>query len=210
VQRDDVTIVFNEPRPTCARYEVEHLPGVLSAEPFRSVAVRLRFEHRTHKVGIMGLNPTGELRQLLDRQLNAVNLPLDGILLTTKLAEILGIKPGERLTVEVLEGERPVRQVPVVGMVDELVGISAYMDIRALNRLMREDRTISGAFLAVDDRQLERLYSQLKQTPAVASVALRQATKLIKANSCFLISFIFKLRKNFEDFMRIANKKVRN
>ena len=176
VQRDDVTIVFNEPRPARTRYEVEHLPGVLYAEPFRSVAARLRFEHRTHKVGIMGLNPTGKLRQLLDRHLNTVNLPLDGILLTTKLAEILNIKPGERLTVEVLEGERPVRQVPVVGMVDELVGISAYMDVRALNRLMREDRTISGAFLAVDARQLDRLYSQLKQTPAVASVALRQAT----------------------------------
>jgi putative ABC transport system permease protein len=176
VQRDDVTIVFNEPRPTRTRYEVEHLPGVLYAEPFRSVAARLRFEHRTHKVGIMGLNPTGELRQLLDRHLKRVNLPLDGILLTTKLAEILDIRPGERLTVEVLEGERPVRQVPVVGMVDELVGISAYMDVRALNRLMREDRTISGAFLAVDDRQLDRLYSKLKQTPAVTSVALRQAT----------------------------------
>jgi putative ABC transport system permease protein len=176
VQRDDVTIVFNEPRPARTRYEVEHLPGVLYAEPFRSVAARLRFEHRTHKVGIMGLNPTGELRQLLDRQLNKVNLPLDGILLTTKLAEILNVKPGERLTVEVLEGERPVRQVPVVGLVDELVGISAYMDVRALNRLMREDSTISGAFLTVDDRQLDRLYSQLKQTPAVTSVALRQAT----------------------------------
>jgi putative ABC transport system permease protein len=176
VQRDDATIVFNEPRPTRTRYEVEHLPGVLYAEPFRSVAARLRFEHRSHKVGIMGLNPTGELRQLLDRNLNKVNLPLDGILLTTKLAEILNVKPGERLAVEVLEGERPVRQVPVVGLVDELVGLAAYMDVRALNRLMREDSTISGAFLAVDDRQLDRLYSQLKQTPAVTSVALRQAT----------------------------------
>ena len=52
IQRDGVTIVFNEPRPARARYEVEHLPGVLSAEPFRSVAARLRFEHRTHKVAI--------------------------------------------------------------------------------------------------------------------------------------------------------------
>jgi putative ABC transport system permease protein len=176
VQRDDVTIVFNEPRPTRTLYEVERLPGVLRAETFRSVPARLRFEHRSHKVGIMGLDPKGELRNLLDRQLNPINLPLDGLLLTTKLAEILGIRSGEILTVQVLEGARPLRQVPFVGQVDELVGISAYMDIRALNRLMREDRTISGAFLAVDALQLDRLYAQLKQTPAITSVALRQAT----------------------------------
>lgn len=175
VQRDDVTIVFNEPRPARARYEVTHLPGVLYAEPFRSVAARLRFEHRTHKIGIMGLNPTGELHQLIDRNLNPVNLPLDGIVLSSKLAEILGITPGDILTVEVLEGARPVRQIPVVGLVDELIGVAAYMDIQALNRMMQEGATISGAFLAVDDNQLDRLYTLLKQTPAIASTALRQA-----------------------------------
>lgn len=176
IQRDDVTIAFDEARPPRTRYEIERLPGVLIAEPFRSVAARLRFEHRTHKVGIMGLEPQGDLRHLLDRHLNSVNLPLDGILLTAKLAEMLAIEPGQLLTVEILEAERPIRQVPLVGVVDELVGLSAYMDVRALNRLMREDKTISGAFLAVDELQLDRLYAKLKQTPAVASVSLRRAT----------------------------------
>ncbi|XGV97923.1 MAG: ABC transporter permease [Leptolyngbya sp. BL-A-14] len=175
VQRDDVTLVFNEPRPARTRYEVAHLPGVLYAEPFRSVAARFRFEYRTRKIAIMGLPPTGGLRHLVDRQLNAIHLPLDGILLSTKLAEILSIQPGQLLTVEVLEGARPIRTVPVVGLVDELIGLTAYMDIHALNRLMREGETISGAFLAVDDRQLDQLYTLLKRTPAVTSVALRKA-----------------------------------
>ncbi|HEY9640411.1 MAG TPA: FtsX-like permease family protein [Coleofasciculaceae cyanobacterium] len=175
VQRDDVTIVFNEPRPARVRYDIPHLPGVLYSEPFRSVAARLRFEHHTHKVAIMGLEPGGELRSLLNRQLQPVRLPPDGILLTQTLAEMLGITPGEQLTVEVLESDRPIRQVPLVGVVDELLGVSAYMDIAALHRLLREGQTISGAFLAVDSLQLDPLYTQLKQTPAVAGVALRQA-----------------------------------
>ena len=175
IQRDDVTVVFNEPRSARTRYEVAGLPGVLVAEPFRSVAVRLRFEHRTHKIGVMGLEPTSELRHLVDRHLNPISLPLDGILLTNKLANLLHIKPGELLTVEVLEGARPVRTVPVAGLVDELIGLSAYMDIQALNRLMQEGATISGAFLAVDDQFLEPLYTQLKHTPAIASVSLHKA-----------------------------------
>jgi putative ABC transport system permease protein len=176
IQRDDVTIVFNEPRPARVRYEVDRLPGVLYAEPFRSVAARLRYEHRTHKIAIMGLEPLGDLHQLVDRSLNPVDLPTDGIVLTTKLAEILGVTPGDRLTVEVLEGARSIREVTIDSLVDELVGLSAYMDLRALNRLMQEGESLSGAYLAVDARQLDKLYTQLKQTPAIATVALRQAT----------------------------------
>ena len=174
VQREDVTLVFNQPRSARVRYELTHLPGVLQSEPFRVVATRLRFEHRTHLSGITGLESTGTLRRLLDKKLQAVPLPPDGIVLTSKLAEILGVSVGDDLTLEVLEGERPTRSVPVVGLVDELVGLSAYMDIHALNRLMREGQTISGAYLAIDAKYTAQLYAQLKQTPAVTSVALRQ------------------------------------
>ncbi len=176
IQRDDVTIVFNEPRPARVRYEVDRLPGVLYTEPFRSVAARLRYEHRTHKIAIMGLEPLGDLHQVVDRKLNPVDLPPDGMVLTTKLAEILGVSPGDSLTIEVLEGARPIREVTIAGLADELVGLSAYMDLRALNRLMQEGASLSGAYLAVDARQLNKLYTQLKRTPAIASVALRQAT----------------------------------
>jgi putative ABC transport system permease protein len=174
IQRDDAMVTFIEPRPARARYEVAQLPGVLYAEPFRGVAAQLRFGHRTHKVAILGLNPSGKLRHLVDRQLQPVDLPLEGILLSSKLAELLRIQPDQTLTAEVLEGARPILKIPVAGLVDELIGLSAYMDIHALNRLMQEGQTISGAFLAVDRNQLEPLYQQLKQTPTVASVTLRK------------------------------------
>lgn len=174
VQREDVTMVFTDPRPARARYAVNQLPGVLRAEAFRTVPARLRFEHRTHRVGLMGLDPDGELRHLIDRQLHTVSLPPNGLVLTKTLANLLAVQPGDMVTVEVLEGDRPIRQVPLMGLVDELIGVSAYMDIHALNQLMQEGQTISGAYLRVDDRELSTLYSQLKQTPAVASISVRQ------------------------------------
>jgi putative ABC transport system permease protein len=173
VQREDVTIVFNELRPSRVRYEVNHLPGVLQAEPFRAVPARLRFEHRTYRIALTGLEPTGELRRLVDKTLHTVYLPPDGVVLTTKLAEILEVKPGDVLTVEVLEGARPTRSVAVAGLVDELIGVAAYMDIHALNRLMREGGTVSGAYLAADSLQIDKLYALLKRTPAVTGVSVR-------------------------------------
>lgn len=175
VQRDDLTLTFAEPLAGRARYEVAQLPGVVQSEPFRIVPARLRAAHRTRRVPLVGLGPGTELHRLLDAQLRATDVPPSGALLTTRLAEILDVGPGDTVTVEVLEGARPVRSVVVTGLVDELVGLSAYMDIRALNQLMREAETISGAFVRVDALAAGRLYSEVKRIPAVAGVTIRKA-----------------------------------
>jgi len=176
IQREDITLVFNNPLSAQAQFDLYHLPGVLRAEPFRTVPARLRFGHYRKLSGIIGVEPSSELRQLLDRDQNPVTLPPEGVVLSTKLADILQAQLGDELIVEVLEGSRPTRTVTVTGIFDELVGISAYMDIYALNRLLREGFTLSGAYLQVDAQEQLQLYAQLKQTPAVASVALRQTT----------------------------------
>jgi len=173
VQRDDVTIAFHDPLPARAGHEIRHLPGVLVAEPFRAVPVRLRSEHRTHRVALLGLDSGTRLHRLVGRDLRPVEVPPAGVLLTTKLAEILKVDTGDLLTVEVLEGERPIRQVRVAGKVDELVGLSAYMERRALHRLMREGATVSGAFLAVEAPAAPTLYRELKEMPAIGGVSIR-------------------------------------
>jgi putative ABC transport system permease protein len=174
VQREDITLTFTQPLSGQVRHDLEHLPGVLRVEPFRTVPVRLRFEQRSRLGSITGLSAPSTLRQLVDRQQQPVALPRDGLLLTTTLADLLQVNVGDRLTLEVLEGTRPTRQVVVAGLVDELIGLSIYMPVEALNALMQEGPSFSGAYLLVDPPQLSSLYQQLKQTPAVASVAQRQ------------------------------------
>ncbi|MEM1293656.1 MAG: FtsX-like permease family protein, partial [Cyanobacteria bacterium P01_H01_bin.162] len=174
IQQEDITLSFTDPLSSRARFDLLNLPGVVRAEPFRAVPARLRFQQRVYLGGLTGLPPDGTLRRLMDRDLNVQTLPTQGVLLTDKLAEILGVQPGDRLTVEVLEGARPTREVTVAGLVNELVGVAAYMDIHALNDLMREGTTLSGAYLTVEPQQLDAIYAELKETPAVASVALRQ------------------------------------
>jgi putative ABC transport system permease protein len=176
IQQEDITLSFTEPLSGSARFDLRHLPGVIRAEPFRAVPARLRFQQRTYLGGLTGLPAEGHLRRLMDRQLKVLTIPSQGVLLTDKLAEILGVQPGDLLTVEVLEGARPTRQVPVAGLVNEWVGVAAYMDLSALNQLMREGTTISGAYLAVEPQALDAIYADLKETPAVASVALRKTS----------------------------------
>ena len=97
---------------------------------FRAVPARLRFGHRSRQIGLLGLERNSKLRKIVDKDFDVKRLPPDGVILTDYLAEILGIKDGDILTVEVKEGARPVRQIKVVETVDELIGMNAYMDIK--------------------------------------------------------------------------------
>ena len=175
VQRDNVTVLFHEPRAASAAFELGQLPGVLRAEPFRAVPVRLRHEHRSKQIALTGLSPGSELHQIVDSKLRSIAVPPDGLLLTKKLGEMLGVTTGDTVTLEVLEGAREVREVTVAGLSDELIGIGASMDAHALARLLREDNLISGAWMRIDPLYEDQLYARLKRMPAISGVAVRQA-----------------------------------
>lgn len=174
-QRQDATVTFTEPRSARARFELRTVPGVLSVEAFRTVPARLHHGQYRYRIGLQGLPDDGTLRRLLDRSLARVPVPDGGVLLTRKLGEALHVQPGDTLTVDVLEGRRPVRTVVVAGLVDELIGLGAYMRLPALNALMEEGPTISGALLKVDGLRAEALYRRLKALPAVSGVSVRSA-----------------------------------
>jgi putative ABC transport system permease protein len=173
-RREDLAVAFVEPTGPRAARSLAAVEGVLRVEVFRAVPVRLRLEHRSFRTTLRGQAPAGDLERLLDTRLGRVELPPAGVALTDYLGELLGARPGDLVTVEVLEGHRPVRQVPVVSLVPEYLGVSAYMDLHALDRLLGEGPAISGAYLAVDESALERVYERLDEMPRVAGTVVRE------------------------------------
>jgi putative ABC transport system permease protein len=171
--RYDLTVTFTDPTPRRALSSLAALEGAGHIEPFRSVPARLRHGHRSYLTSLDGHPPGAQLRRLLDHRFQQVALPPEGVLLTDALADLLHIRPGDLLTVEVLEGARPIRQVPVVGTIKEYVGVFGYMDLDALNRLMREDNLISGAWMTTNPDSLDRLFVRLKQMPRVAGATMQ-------------------------------------
>ncbi|MEW4527443.1 ABC transporter permease [Maioricimonas sp. JC845] len=174
-QRQDVSVTFVEPLTPRALHELTHLPGVLAVEPFRAVPARMRSKHHSRRVGIMGLPAEGLLYRPLDVNRRVVSLPPEGLLMSRKLADILDVRPGETIQVEVLEGDRPHHELLVAELLDDFAGLSAYMSIDAVHELMQEDRVLSGAHLTVDPRHTQELYTELKNTPHVASVTVKLA-----------------------------------
>jgi putative ABC transport system permease protein len=173
-QREDIAVMFVEPTSRRAVYDLEGLPGVEHGEAFRWVPVRLSKGHQTFRTGVMGLERGGELQRVFDEYaLKQITLPPEGIVVNDYMARQLGVTTGDSITVEFLEGRRPVRQLKVARLLPKMLGTAAYMDLAALNRTLQEGVAVSGVNLAVDEHFLPELYARLKEAPRVSGVAIR-------------------------------------
>ncbi|MEW6764486.1 MAG: ABC transporter permease [Pseudomonadota bacterium] len=166
--REDLALTFIDPTSGRVLHELAALPGVTHVEGFRDVPAILRFQHHEYRAAVYGIQSDGALHRSLDRRLEPVAVPPGGIVLTDHLAErILHVQPGDMLTVEVLEGERRVLQVPVLGITRQYLGVSAYMQQASLNALLREGPVVSGAYLAIESGMEQAVYERLHERPRV-------------------------------------------
>ncbi len=171
-QRDDVTVTFTDATGPAALEVLRNQPGVRITEGFRTVPVTFRAGHRQYVTSITGLDPASTLRAVTDRDGRPVAVPDDGVMLTKALADRLGLAPGDSVTANVMEGQRPRWNLVVAGVVDELLGSQGWMNLEALARRLDDGGSLSGASLRVDPNARTGLYDTLRGMPRVAGVTV--------------------------------------
>ena len=174
-QRQDVTVTFYEAVSAGVVHDAAHLPGVWAVEPFRAVPVRLAHGNISRRTSLMGLERDPRLFRILNANEREVTLPPGGLTVSEKLAEVLDARPGDLLEVELLEGRRFKRSIPIVAVFPDYSDPCAYMNRFDLHRLLQEGECCSGVFLAADQRRLDELHEELKLTPTTAGVSLKRA-----------------------------------
>jgi putative ABC transport system permease protein len=174
--REDLAVTFIENTERRALFELSALPGVRLAEPFRSVPIKLRNGHRERRTVIQGLPAHSELHRVLNERLQPVDMPPQGLLVSDILAKALGISRGDLVVVEIMEGQRETHTVRVADIVEQWVGMSAYMHLDALNRLVGDGDLVSGAFLAVAPEDQAQVLKELESRPRVAGSRSQRRT----------------------------------
>jgi putative ABC transport system permease protein len=111
----------------------------------------------------------------MDRRGRELPVPPEGLVLSKILGDILEVAPGDLLRVEVLEGTRPVRDIPVAALVDDSMGLQAYMHVESVRALLREGPSVTGAAVTLDSASSEPFYHTVKNVPLIAGVMLRSA-----------------------------------
>jgi len=178
IDRSDANVTFIEPYADKTIFDLKRMKGVFAVEPFRNVAAVLRHGPYSYRSGIEGLISAPSLKRAVDADAKEIYINPNGVTLSQSLVDILHIKPGEILTIEVHEGRRPVLEEPVVAITSSLLGSPAYMEIGALDRALKEPGRVSGAYLKIDPSQGAALYSALKEMPSVAGVSLKSEARV--------------------------------
>lgn len=177
IQRQDISVGLVEPSNSKVNYLMRQLPGVIHSEPFRNAVARLHCGARRRQIAIQGLPANGTHNRVIDAAHRRVPLPPEGLVVSAKLAEVLGARVGDEVIVQVLEGKRPARAVRLAGLSEDFAGIAAYMEMGALNRLLGDGDVMSGASIKVDAKYWTAFLRALKQIPRVSWVAVKESLR---------------------------------
>ncbi len=176
-QRDDLAVTLRRAGPDSAARELAHLPGVLETESLRVVPVRARHGARYRDVAMIGHPDRPQLRRVFRWPPREIPVPDEGVMLTSKLAEILGVGLGDDVELEVLEGDRRVVRAPVVALADEVFGLQVHVNLRALHRMLGEREGISTVAMRIDPELEPSIEKRLREMPNVGSVSRRRTLR---------------------------------
>jgi putative ABC transport system permease protein len=172
-QRQDATIVFASPLTRSVLVDLARWPGVSAVEGRLDLPARLGLAGQSRQVVLSGLPADGKLQRLLDPGLEPISVPVDGVALSRRLAAILGARIGDRLTVAPLGGRA--FEIPVTALLEQYIGLGAYMELDALARLTGSAPMVTTADVTLVGSPTD-FYRLLKDSPIVAAFVPRAAT----------------------------------
>jgi putative ABC transport system permease protein len=168
--QEDLTVTVMAPVPERAMRELESIPGVELVEGQRVVPVRFRASARWRDSMVIGMPVQPALRSLLAGGRVPIELPAEGLVMTDKLAELLHLRVGDLVDVDLLEGDFSTRSLPIAGLIDEAFGLQAYARADWLARVLGEEPRVTTMLLRVDPARSDDVRARLKDFPTVLGV----------------------------------------
>lgn len=169
-QKQDMMVTLIEPREAAVLRDLEKLPGVMRVESSRTVSARLTFGQRSERTSIEGRDISGQLSALINSDQIEVGLPPNGLALSSIMAGKLGVKAGDILDVELLEGRHTRAQLPVMKVVPEYVGERVYASLETIAGLTLDNAAVNTALLKIDPAKRSDLLKILKDAPQTLGV----------------------------------------
>ncbi len=175
VQQQDLGISFSEAVNASVLDSLARQPGIRYAEGRRSVAVELHNAQAHWRTSITGIPDGARLQSVIDENLQPVDLPDRGLLMTEYLARKLDLHVGDTVSIRVLDGTGKRVRSRVAGVTKEFLGVQAYMRLDSLNRLLGDGPLINQALVNIDPAMANRVYRSLREQPRVLALNIRQA-----------------------------------
>jgi putative ABC transport system permease protein len=176
MMREDLAVRLSRPMAPRDLSVLRTIPGVLRFEVQRTMPVRMRFGARSRETALVGHPEGASLRRVLDARGREVHTVRGAVLLTRPLGNLLGVRVGDRIEVDALEGERSTRSFTVGGFSDEAFGLQGHVALDELWSVFGQAPSVDSVLMVTDPRENEAIVRRIVRMPGVAGVSSARAS----------------------------------
>jgi putative ABC transport system permease protein len=137
--------------PECAEFSLERLAGVVRAEGAYGELMEVSRGPVSRRIYLVGIEQGAQLFRPRTIEGDPITIPPEGILVSEKQAQVLGVRPGDRLRGRRLRDGTAAFSLLVAGLYPANLGLEAYADLDWMRRLLGEERAFSVVRVQCDD-----------------------------------------------------------
>jgi len=165
----DYNIDFKVPVHESSLKDLEKIIGVNEVEGKMEMPFELQYGRNEKFVSIIGLHTDTKVYNFEDFYGNRIELPEEGMIISSNLAGVLEVEAGDRVLVKNFIPGMDDEYVEIVDIIDQALGINGYMNIEYMDDKLAGRDLISGAYVQTDKRITEEL-SDLKNVSGTQSL----------------------------------------
>lgn len=172
VNHYDYMVRFTEPVSYSQVLDWTRWDEMQTMEPVLEVPVKIHGGDRSEDELVVGLQPGSRLKKIYDKQGRQREVPAEGMLLSNRTADELGVEAGDVITVETTLGRGPNRisQLTVAGIYEPMTSTGSYVAFTTANRLLGEREVSSAMLLKLDAAVMPAVEERLHHMNGVSSV----------------------------------------
>jgi len=172
----DYMLSFNQPIKESELLNISRLEGVELIEGYFTLPIRVYQGGRSEEDVLVGIHPSSTLKHPTREDGTFIPIPQEGMLISRRSAERLGLKVGDTVELETLLGLGPNRyaQLKIVSINYQLFGNESYVSLAQANRIIHESQLITGALIKVDPGRAAGIEKALSDMTGINSIVSRQ------------------------------------
>ncbi|MFZ5597034.1 MAG: ABC transporter permease [Bacillota bacterium] len=175
-QKSDLTAKFAQPVEINEAAQLSGIHGVAVAEPVLEVPVRISANHKFSDVILIGYYPDSRLKTIEGVDGQRLSIPGEGITVSRKTAEKLGIGVGDQVQIETKLGigENHISSCRVMGISRQVAGKNSAASLDTVNKMLQEHNLITGVMLKTDPGLYDKVEREISDIPGVYDIVSRE------------------------------------
>lgn len=177
VQTYDMHVAMSEPVPVeNAIREMKRVPGVEQVEPLLEIPANMMHKGMEKRVVILGLPEESALYHVRDASGNEVNVTGEGMILSQRLSELLGVDVGDYVKVDspLKRRKQDSSFVQVLAVIPQYLGMNAYMTGDSAAAMIDQPKVATALMVTANRQGIEAIRSAYEDSRVVLSMEVQE------------------------------------